>query len=432
MKSITVLSSVVALGFLSVTTAHADAVTEWNEITMTAVIAGRPGPQGSLDTALVQIAVHDAVQAIEHRFEPYHAEVKGAKGSRSAAVAAAAHGVLVGMYPTQVASLNASFDNYVSTNGLTGDPGLIVGKKVAEQILPLRRLAPATVVPFDGGPVWTPGRWRPTDSLQGTPPAPAPFSPMVTPWMANSDPYTLSAPNRFRADPPPALTSERYTKDYEEVKQYGALLNSKRTPEQTDLAHFYNENIFSQWNRALRGIADKNLERIGDRARLFALANMAVADTVISAWDTKKHYAMWRPITAIREGDTDGNSNTIGDPNWQPLVNTPNYPDYTSGVNVVTGAMTRTLSLFFMRDRMTFDVTSVNPLVTKKTRTYYRFSDAVRDTVEARIYLGIHFRFADTAGRTQGAQVAEYVFDHALLPNYDRFFHGLNDGDAWR
>jgi hypothetical protein len=405
----------------------ADAVTDWNEITMTAVAAGRPGPVGSLDTALVQIAVHDAVQAIEKRFEPYHVEVRGAKGSRSAAVAAAAHDVLVGMYPLQAASLDATYYNYLANNGLTGDPGLAVGQKVAVGILPLRRMPPDPLpAPFMGGT--DVGAWRPTDSFLGTPPAPAPFSPMVAPWMSTTDPFTLTSPKRFRADPPPALTSERYRRDYNEVKAFGALVGSARTPQQTDLAYFYNDNIFAQWNRALRSISAQYVNRIGDNARLFALANIATADAVISAWDSKKYYVYWRPLTAIREGDNDGNPMTVGDPAWQPLVNTPNYPDYVSGVNDVTAAMTRTLSLFFGRDRVSFQVTSLAPNVVQKTRTYERFSDALRDTVEARMLLGIHFRSANDAARTQGTRVAEWTFNHFLLPldndrHHDRFDH---------
>ena len=402
----------------------ADAVTDWNEITLAAVAAGRAGPMGSLDTALVQIAVHDAVQSIERRFEPYHVEIRGAKGSRSAAVAAAAHDVLVGIYPTQAASLDATYYNYLANNGLTGDPGLAVGQKVAAGILPLRRMPPEVLPPpFMGGT--DPGVWRPTDSFQGTPPAPAPFSPMVAPWLSAIDPFTLTSPRRFRANPPPALTSERYRKDYDEVKALGALLNSARTPEQTDLAYFYNDNVFAQWNRAMRAISAKHITRIGDTARLFALANMATADAVIACWDSKLHYAFWRPLTAIRAGDNDTNAQTAGDVNWQPLINTPNYPDYTSGANNVTAAMTRTLSLFFGRDWMTFEVTSLAPNVVQKARTYKRFSDAARDVVDARVYLGIHFRFADEAARTQGTRVAEWTYNHFLLPieDHKRFDH---------
>ena len=174
---------------------------------------------------------------------------------------------------------------------------------------------------------------------------------MATPWMADFDPFTLTSPTRFRAPPPPALTSDRYTRDYNEVKELGGLVSTKRTAEQTDLAYFYVETAPVLWNRALRGIATRYLRKSSDTARLFALANLATADALITCWDSKKFYAVWRPITAIREGDADGNPATVGDPAWQPLINNPNYPDYTSGANSVTGAMTRTLELFFGTDK---------------------------------------------------------------------------------
>lgn len=376
-----------------------------------------------MDLALVQIAVHDAVQALDRRFEPYHVEVKGAKGRRAAAVAAAAYGVLVGLYPAQQTALNTTYLNYLANNGLTGDPGLLVGEKVAAGILPLARKNPDPLPPaFIGGT--EPGQWRPTESFIGTPPGPPPsFSPMFAPWMGSFDPFTLTGPTRFRAEPPPALTSERYRRDYNEVKALGRFDSTARTPEQTDIAYFYSDNFFAQWNRALRAIAIKHLHRTGDSARLFALANIAVADAVITSWDSKLFYNYWRPLTAIREGDNDGNPHTVGDSGWRPLINTPNYPDYTSGANNVTGAMTRTLSLFFGRDRFTFEVTSLAPLAVQKTRIYHRFSDASDDVVDARVYLGIHFRTADLAARTQGRKVAEWAFNHFLLPLDDRGHH---------
>lgn len=416
------LAGLILSGFLSWTgPVAADAVVDWNEITMTAVTAGRPGPPGTIDMALVQVAVHDAVQAIDRRFEPYHVEIRGAKGSRSAAVAAAAHDVLVGLYPAQAATLDAAYFNYLADKGLTGDPGLAVGQKVAAGILPLRRAAPDPLPPpFIGGT--GPGMWRPTESfLPGAPPS---FAPMVAPWLANIDPLTLTSPTRFRVPPPPALTSERYRRDFEEVKAMGAFASTSRSPEQTDLAHFYSENFFTQWNRALRGIAGRYLHRTGDSARLFALANLALADSVISAWDSKRFYFFWRPMTAIREAGNDGNPGTVADPNWQSLLNNPNYPDYTSGANVVAASMTRTLEQFFGTDRVTFEVTSVAPLALRKTRTYRRFSDAAQDMVNARVYAGIHFRFADTSGRSQGTRVAEWVFDHFLLPLDDHGHRG--------
>jgi hypothetical protein len=398
----------------------ADAVTDWNEIANAAVAVGRPGPSGVIDLALVQAAVHDAVQATDRRFEPYYAEVRGAQGSKKAATAAAAYGVLVGFYPEQAASLDATYLSYLADRGLGGNPGLAVGEKVASAYLPLRRLAPDPLPePFIGGT--NPGEWRPTDSLIGDPPGPpAPFSPMATPWLAETNPFTLTGPARFRAEPPPSLTSVRYAIDYNEVKALGAFSNSTRTTEQTDIAYFWTDNFLAQWNRAIRAIVGQHVPNMGDRARLFALANLATADAVITAWDSKRYYNFWRPVTAIQEGDNDGNPGTAGDPAWQSLINNPNYPDYTSGANNVTGAMTRTLTLFFGTDEMTFKVTSLAPLAVKKTRTFTRYSAAAQQVVNARIYLGIHFRFADTAARTQGRRVAEWVFDHFLLPVVDQ------------
>ena len=395
--------------------ADTDAVVHWNQITVDAVTAGRPGPIGIVDIALVQIAVHDAVQAIEKRFEPYLFEMERASGKRSAAVAAAAHDVLVGMYGSPAAAtLDPIYYAYLADNGLSGDPGLAVGQQAAIRILPLRRVNPNPLpAPFVGGTEVS--EWRPTPSFLN-PPVPPPFSPMAVPWMGSFDPFTLTSPTRFRPEPPPELTSERYTRDFNEVKAFGALTGSSRSAEQTDLAYFYSGNIPAQWNSALRGIATRYLRRTGDSARLFALANMATADALISSWDSKLHHVFWRPVTAIVEAEKDGNPHTAADASWQPLINTPNYPDYTSGANNVAGAMTRTLELFFDANRVTFDVTTTVSQAVRKTRTYRRFSDAADDMVEARMLLGIHFRFADVAGRTQGRRVADWTSKHYLLP----------------
>lgn len=405
------LVSVVALGLLAGPVA-ADAVTDWNEIAAASVAAGRPGPIGQADLALVQVAVHDAVQAFEKRFEPYYAEVRP-QGGKAAAVVAAAHGVLVGFYPAQAAALDGTYATYLADNNLTGNEGLAVGEAVAALILPLRRLDPDPLpAPYTGSTDI--GQWRPTDSFQAGPPPT--LSPMFAPWMGDFDPFTLTGPGRYRAPPPPELTSDRYTTDYNEVKAKGALTDSTRSPGQTDVAHFWTDNFAVQWNRAIRGIIANHVPDMGDRARLLALANLAGADALITAWDSKKFYNLWRPVTAIREGENDGNANTAGDPEWQSLVNNPNYPDYTSGANNITGAMTRTLALFFGNDNMEFDVTSNAALAVRKTRTFSSFSEAAAQVVKARIYLGIHFRFADTAARRQGQAVAEWVHDHFLLP----------------
>lgn len=166
----------------------------------------------------------------------------------------------------------------------------------------------------------------------------------------------------------------------------------------------------------MRDIAGAHVHNIDDSARLFALANLAMADAGITAWDTKFHYVFWRPVTAIQEGDNDGNPETAGDPNWQPFINTPNYPEYTSGANNVTGAVTRMLVLFFEADQMTFSIATTNGASPHQTRTYNRFSDVAADVVDVRVYEGIHFRFADLEARKQGRHVAQWTFAHFLRP----------------
>ena len=215
--------------------------------------------------------------------------------------------------------------------------------------------------------------------------------------------------------PPPHLKSGEYAKAYEEVKELGGVISS-RSAEQTDLAYFYADNSVMYWNRALRSIATAYLADMGDSGRLFALANIAMADAFITAWATKTQWNFWRPITAIQEGDNDGNDKTVGNPGWQPLIATPNYPDYTSGSNNLSGAATTMLANFFGSDKVTFSITSTTPQAIVKTRTYDRFSDAADDIVDARVYEGIHFRFADVVARRQGKQVANWTFSHFLRP----------------
>jgi len=394
--------------------ASADAVTDWNEITVQTVLnAGtqRPGATGFIDIAVVQAAVYDAVQAIDRRFKPYLVEIPGASGSMSAAAAKAAHDVLVNRFPSQAGSLDMTYHQYLANHGLSEtDPGVAVGTTAAAGVNAKRSCDGSFPNPappdFLGGNGI--GMWRPT---------PPGFLPMLAPWLATMTPFTLTRPSHFRAPIPPAVTSQQYTDDYNEVKEKGALNNSTRTPEQTDLANFWNANYIVLWNQALRNIASTQVNNIGDSARLFALAALSTADALITAWDSKKYYVYWRPITAIQEGNNDGNPNTVGDPTWLSLITNPPYPDVTSGANNVSAATLRSLENFFGTDVMTFKVTTTNTGPTNvDTRVYSRFSDAATDVVNARIYEGIHFRFADAEARMQGTRVANWAFTNFLRP----------------
>ena len=394
--------------------ARADAVSDWNEITVqTALNAGtlRPGATPFIDIAVVHAAVYDAVQAIDRRFKPYLVEIPGASGSPAAAAAKAAHDVLVNRFQAQAGSLDMIYHQYLANHGISEtDPGVAVGTTAAAGVIAKRSCDGSFPNPappdFLGGNGI--GQWRPT---------PPGFLPMLAPWLGNVTPFTLTRPSQFRAPIPPAVTSQQYTDDYNEVKALGALNNSTRTPEQTDLAQFFAGNYIVVLNQTVRNIAATQVNNIGDSARLFALTTMATADAIITSWDSKKLYVTWRPVTAIQEGNNDGNPNTVGDPSWLPLIISPNYPDVTSGANNVSAATLRSLELFFGTDVMTFKVTTTNTGPTiQDTRVYSRFSDVPSDVVNARIWEGIHFRFADTEARTQGTRVANWAFANFLRP----------------
>jgi hypothetical protein len=412
--------TILTILILSPTQAQADAVSDWNLIAIQRIgseVPQHPTPLVFIDMAIVQIAVYDAVQAIEKQYKPYHVGIPGASGSPDAAAAKAARDVLVYLLPSQAMAIDIQYNMYLGTHGLTNDPGIAVGATAAAGIIALRSSDgrnPPGQVPFVGNMEL--GQWRPTDSFI-TPKVPAPFSPMVLPWIASVTPFALKSGDQFRPVAPPPLNSHQYTEAYNEVKGMGARFNSERTDEQTNLAYFWALNYPAVWNRVVRDIAASQGLSISENSRLSAFVNVSMADAIITSWDSKVTYNFWRPLTAIRLGNDDTNSDTVGDPTWEPLVNTPNYPDYTSGANSITGAATRSFALYFGTDEMSFTVftTNTTPGIPPSI-TYSKFSDAAGDVVNARIWEGIHFRFADEEARKQGRHVAQWVFGKILKP----------------
>jgi hypothetical protein len=399
---------------------RADVVTDWNVFTIQTVgaagLVARPGPSGILDIAMVHAAMHDAIQAFEKRFEPYSISIANASGSSIAAAATAAHDVLVARFASQQGAIDDFYNAYLQTRSLGGDPGIAVGQQAALAIITQRAddLSFLALPPDAGGT--GAGVWR------STPPA---FLPFAALGLGNVRPFTLKSSDQFLANEgPPHLTSGAYARAYNEVKALGASLHSARTPEQTELAALYSGNFVALWNPAVLRIAAAQHLSTGDTARLFALMYLAIADAVITAWNTKDHYRFWRPVTAIQEGDNDGNPRTVGDPSWLPLIPTPPYPDYTSGANNFTSALVRTLQQFFRSDTVPFTLGVTDailfidnvPVHFSVTRDYTRLSDAAADVVDVRVYLGIHFRFADKVARDQGKHVADWVFSHVLRP----------------
>jgi hypothetical protein len=266
-------------------------------------------------------------------------------------------------------------------------------------------------------------------------------------YLATTTPLVMSSPSQFRPGPAPALTSDRYTKDYNEVKATGSTLSHPAVgacpaPADTDMARFWSGNFGLQWNQVARDIAISRQLGLGDTARLLALTNLAGADSAIAVWDSKVHYNVWRPITAIQNGATDGNDKTAGDPTWVPFIagphfpagsQTPPYPDYVSGANGLTGAFTTMLQLFFHTDVGPFEVHKAVPpsvAICTNPRLYRKLSQAAEEVVDARILLGIHFRFADTAARTLGSRVAWHTYTTALQPLHPGWHsYGSHDAD---
>lgn len=414
MRTIRALAAAVVFACVSAAApANADPASDWNAITMMYVFGdpsagvpvGRGGPPGLLDVALVHVAVHDAVQAIEGRFQPYHYSNRAALGigTPAAAVAAAAHRTLVLLYPGLAESLNDRYADYLAHHSLTGDPGLDVGEAAAVALYEKHHRRPFVVPSFFG--VASPGQWRSA-------------APMAALYLAFTQPFTLSEPWQFRPQPPPPLTSEVYRRDYDEVKARGA--SSAHPNADTDMARFWwTVNYFTRWNETVRQLASAHLD-VGDSARLFALVGLAAADAAIAVWDSKYFYNFWRPSTAIVEGDNDPNHHTDGDIEWKALVTDPPYPDYVSGANGLTAAFTGMLRLFFATDEMRFSVKNPEPSLVSQERHFDRFSEAADEVVEARILVGIHFRFADEEARRLGNRVAQWTFMHFLRPRPGR------------
>ncbi len=395
---------------------QADVVVDWNKEAQTRILAGaRRGPSGILDFAMVQAAVHDAVQAFEHRFEMYCGPISGATGSPIAAAAQAAHDVLAALFPSQKTAIDDALTASLTKYGMTGNTGVIAGGQAAACVLQrlaadnAKRAQPDT---FVGGTA--PGQWRPTSFTADVPPKPVP---MTAEFVATFTPFALKDPDQLRiANGPPHMNSGAYTKAFDEVKSLGRATGSTRTDDQTRTARFFADSAVFYWQTTLRALVDSESLNLGDSARLFALANISMADAAITSWDSKIAWSFWRPITAIREAASDGNPKTEPDTAWTPFIATPNYPDYTSGANNLSGALTRTLVNFFGTDDVEFQITSATAAAGDTTRHYSHASDAADDVEDARIYEGIHFRFADATGRRQGTHVANWVFGHYLRP----------------
>lgn len=392
---------------------QANAVIEWNRTLLQ--IVRTPGAQpatihSTRNFAMLHAAIYDAIANIEPKFKPYLAILPAVPRHASAIAAAdaAAHDVLVSLYPTFRPSFDAELQQDLArlpADDRTSD-GLAVGQAVAAELLAVRANDGANVTPSPYVPGTQPGDY------QLTPPnfAQADF----TQW-PQLTPFALSRADQFRPDFPPALTSAAYTNAFNEVKELGFLNSTTRTAEQTQIGKFWNGNIQDFWNEIAQTAAlghDLDLE---SSARLFALLNISFADTTIAFFEAKYTYNFWRPVTAIQLAGTDGNPETEPNPTWLPLGNKtapdPSYPGAHSAISKA-GA---TVLAFYFGDTFTLDVTSES--LTGVTRHFTSFSAAAEEAGLSRIFAGQHFRIDHIAGKTLGERVAGFVDASVLLRN---------------
>jgi len=401
-------SSLLLIGLLAaVPGAHANPIVEWNLITAQTLQTAKAGTglAHSRVYAMVHGAMFDAVNAIERRYYAYAADLTATPGaSPDAAAAVAAHTVLVELYPVHRATFDAARAAALARiqDGPAKTNGAALGIAVAKSMLALRR---------------TDGMSEKAPYAQGNGPGvfqlPATASPIGTHWGAVK-PFTLKNIQEFRFPGPPPLASERYARDFNEVKAVGSKNSMQRTAEQTAIAILWEPTSPITYNAMLRAMPELKHKSLVEQARVFALMNMAGSDAFIVGWGAKYRIAFWRPETAIRNADADGNEATAADPAWEGLRSPfPAHPEYPSGHALFTGVAETVLREFFGADRMT--VTITNPDA-KLTRTFASFAEIAKSVEDARVWAGIHFRSADIDGTDMGRRVAEYALRNCMRP----------------
>jgi hypothetical protein len=386
-------------------TSMADAVLDWNELGVAAVLAARQSPpESARSMAMMHLAMFDAVNAIERRYAPYGTELRAPAGaSANAAAASAARAVLAKLFPEQRETLEKAYA--ASLKQISGERGIEAGTALGEQA------ANGCIAMRVNDGVGAANLYRPLTS-------PGVYVPTVLPvshdWR-EVKPWVMKQPSQFRPEPPPALTSALWVRDYNEIKEVGAKNSQKRTPEQTEVARFWTAVGVATWNPVVRSLATAQPRRLVDNARLFALANMAASDAFVAVFDGKYAFNFWRPVTAIRNGEADGNDATAPDPAWLPFVDTPMHPEYPCAHCISAGAVAAVLEAEFGTGRVsTISMTSATaPGITHR---WERIADYVKEINNARIWGGIHYRNTTEVGERMGREIGRLAATSLMQP----------------
>lgn len=387
------------------TVARADVITDWNQtaidVMKAANVAGNPWTRSM---AMMNVAMSDAVNTVQNRYARFIANgPRAPKASSEAAAAAAAREMLVRLYPDQKAKILPAYGASLSAipEGAARNDGILIGEQVAAAVF-AERANDATSVPDTYRPVATPGVWIPT-------------APPLFAQYATAKPWGFQSADQFRPGPPPALTSAIYARDYNETKELGAAKSTKRSAEQADAVKFWTQtNFLPSWFQAAAQLSAERKLGLADNARLFALLAMAEGNSFILEWDAKFHYNYWRPITAIRNGDIDGNNATERDAGWTPLNATPMHPEYPSAAGIVGGAGAGVLRSVFGDGPMSFTVTDIfDP---KLQRRYTSVAQMAEDQRLVRVWGGIHFRNSLEVGDEMGRKIVDHLVGNYLKP----------------
>ena len=383
--------------------ATADVITDWNEKAVAAGYAANAGPANARNVAIVHLAMFEALNSIEPRYTPYRKRLPVEPGaSRDAAAAAAAHYALMRLYPAQAKDLDKAFQ--VSLAGIADAPSKANGMRLGEQS------AAAIIAERSTDGFNAPNTYRPFTSAGSYVPTVLPAGFTVAPMR----PFALKTGNQFRPAAPYALTSPEWAKDYNEVKRMGAKTGSARTAEQTEIARFWELTGPATYNPLVRQLSVPKGLDVLDNARVFALVGMVTADALIAIFDAKYAHNFWRPVTAIRNADVDGNDATERDAAWEPFIATPMHPEYPCAHCISQSAAATVLEAFFGNSIPPVKLTSTTaPGV---TRTFTRLSDYVTEVINARIYDGVHYRASGEVGAAMGRKIGEYTVQNYFKP----------------
>ena len=394
--------------------AAADSVVlEWNQIALAAsVTAGQGANPQTRTMAIVHVSIHDAVNAITGRYKLYCSHRRAPFGaSADAAVIAAAHQALKQLFPLQAATFDAARQASLASRALSeADPGIAFGESIGAAIVALRLgdgAAQATF-PYTAPGAGSPGVWVPV----------GPAAPVVPGW-GQVTPWVLRDASQFEPRRPFALHRKRYAADYNEVKELGSRFSLTRTAEQSDIARFWLATPSAIWNGVARRMIEGHGLRDSSAARVLAHLYLAAADAGVATWRVKYSVNYWRPFTAIRSGDLDGNDDTDADPMWEAFLTTPQHPEFPSGHGTNSGAMAMVLMLAF-GDNPGVPIVATSPTNAAFSRTWTTFSEGVAEVIDARIYSGFHFRRSNEEGASLGLRIAKYVVKHSLAPRKHR------------